>query len=1028
MFKLHPFIKKNFVRFNPKRAALILCALSTQSLFLPSYTLAAENDQITRPLQVGTMVGKKSEFPPIAHFDSVEGWRVEVAGKGSAKLGNSQDVTFFGDSVVKLDYSDVDEETTIRVIAEKPVKMDAGFDAIDWWIWGSRWGYAPVSWVPSLILEDARKNEKIVPFPKYYWEDAGPVLYHSVLGSADVQGRSSYYLKGVQFSAFKNSLSSHIYLGPLSAYLKSEEKRPEGNSAIKLPQPTTPEGIIPQTKNVSTRFEFDEATATWRGFIKGESVDVEVRYTPVTGTLSDFIVLEGGREFSPFQDGGLCFPREKLPGKAKLESSRINPETKKLETFWTIESRSVGKLGEQFVQQVQYQIDVAIVRNSLVLEIHSETGAFERVAFGYASGVENPKLVEIPYLCFWGYHNGALGPKVVLSKGLFMLGMIDLYVSEASDIYASDQGISNSGNVYFNGGSKYMPNTDNERNPVKERLVLSFSKELSEVFPNIPNPPALNQEQAREYVYTQYPYPDLELPLLLHNMGFDKLRYGVFWTVAADIKGREWDRFTKYYGIGPRSFPDLSPEKFAEYLSKFGYLFSVYQYIIGMSATDEFWDRSQISMNSDQNWIQGCAPFYIPKPTALPQLQSKYTDRLKGIINGGIYSDVLTVMCPWGAVTDFDARVPGNGSFQNNLRNVAYVLRKDQEDFGSSWSEGSFNWITAGYATGSYGSLMTTHPGGPSKMPILPEFKLKNMNPLTVNVGMGPGLAKFFEGNEAYAQPRPLPDHHDEFFNQYIAAQLGYGNQVQINSQDIVYGMNGWAKLYYMLRTVQRYYSFETVDLVEYWDGEKFKSTSEAVADESYLDGRLHVRYSNGLDVYVNYNAKDPWVIDTAAGKQTLPQWGFYALHEASGTKSSSSLVNGKRVEYAKGDNYVYVDTWGESVDLPEASVNGVAAIKTMGESHVRVIPCGGNFFGKVKTPDFGCKYVKVNLKHYFPGGDYSKIKVTAAREGIPASGEGDFTIKEPREEVSITPKIEGDFLIIEPSSFHINYDIKIGS
>jgi len=991
-------------------------------------SIAAESATGGSPQQVETMMGRQPEFAPIQKFDSSKGWRVEVTGGGSAEIETSTDVAFFGGPVVKLSYKDVGEDTTIRVLLDEVVKVEGAFDAVDWWIWGNRWGYAPVSWVPKIIVEDARKVEKLVSFPAYNWEDSGPLLYHSALGSAGAKSRTTYFLRGVEFTGFKNATSSQIYLGPLSLYSKSEEKKPEPVAKLQRIIPNTPDGIIPKTEGVSNRYEFDEQTNAWTGTIKNGQTSIVIRYMPDTGTLSDFTISEGGREFVPFQDGGLCFPREKLPESAKFEACRINPETKELEAFWSIQKRTVGKLGEQYVQAVQYQYKISVKNNSLVVVVNSDGGDFERVQFGSAKGLADAKLIEIPYLNFWGYHNGVLGPKVVYSNGLFMLGMIDLYVSEASDIYASDGGVSPSGDVFFNGGSKYVPNTDNVRNKVHERIVLSLSKELCQVFPNIPNPPALNQEQTREYVYTQYPWPDLEIPRLFSSMGFEKLRYGIFWAAAAEVKGREWDRFTKYYGISPRSFGDSSAEKFKEYLQSFGYLFNVYQYILGMSATDELWDRSNIMLTPDQNWLQGCAPFYIPKPGVLPQLRDKYAERLKGLIDGGVYSDVLTVLCPWGVMTDFDGRVEGNASLQNTLQNIAYVLRKDQEDFGSSWSEGSFNWITAGCATGSYGSLMTNHKGGPSMMPILPEFKLRNMNALTVNVGMGPGIARLFEGNEEFAAKKDFPNHHDDFFNQYLAALVGYGNQMQINSQDIVYGMNGWAKLYYMLRSVQRFYSFATVDKVEYWDGEKFKSTSEAVADESYLDGRLHVRYSNGLDVYVNYNAKDPWVIDTPAGKQTLPQWGFYALHEASGTKSSSSLVNGKRVEYAKGDNYVYVDTWGENVDLPEASVNGVAAIKTMGESHLRVIPCGGNFFGKVKTPNFGCQYIKVNLKHYFPGGDYSKIKVTAAREGIPASGQGDFTIKEPREEVSITPKIEGDFLIIEPSSFHINYDIKIGS
>ena len=70
------------------------------------------------------------------------------------------------------------------------------------------------------------------------------------------------------------------------------------------------------------------------------------------------------------------------------------------------------------------------------------------------------------------------------------------------------------------------------------------------------------------------------------------------------------------------------------------------------------------------------------------------------------YTDVHTAVQPW-SYCDFDARVPGAGTFAATFYAYGQLLRNDQQVYGPTQSEGTYQWLYAGLTSGSYGWVYT---------------------------------------------------------------------------------------------------------------------------------------------------------------------------------------------------------------------------------------------------------------------------------------------------------------------------------
>ena len=136
--------------------------------------------------------------------------------------------------------------------------------------------------------------------------------------------------------------------------------------------------------------------------------------------------------------------------------------------------------------------------------------------------------MTLPYLV------GAEQRPAVLVAGpaetpLFVSALLDHCRTNASLFWFANQ-VADDGATQ-NGGSRYLPKTDGQRNPVFERLFVTVSPRFEETLPNIPNPKSPWMHVAGERLWRAHGASDRE-----HDYEFWKkvARYGMTKVVITD--------------------------------------------------------------------------------------------------------------------------------------------------------------------------------------------------------------------------------------------------------------------------------------------------------------------------------------------------------------------------------------------------------------------------------------------------------------------------------------------------------------
>ena len=326
---------------------------------------------------------------------------------------------------------------------------------------------------------------------------------------------------------------------------------------------------------------------------------------------------------------------------------------------------------------------------------------------------------------------------------------------------------------------------------------------------------------------------------------------------------------------------------------------------------------------------------------------------------------------------------------------------------------------------------MTFTEGGPSVLPIIPEFKLRRMQTKETTLSMGPSMKRHFERNKNF-KATGFPD--TVFYDQALAAIIGYGNQTIVISEDYsFFGFSGLAKNYYMGKGIQKQYSFQPVKTIEYFDGDKAVPSSQALAKDIHLAGRLKTVYANGTTVFVNYNGEKDWTINYNGQSIVLPPWGFYAIHPGSKTVSASVMIDGKRCEYSICDEYFYIDSRKDTVTFNGVTIKGAAAFKKAADGTLKVIPLG-KIASYRKLPDhFGCEELAIDLAKWLPGANGRSVEVSCSALAGDNSqyslfykqGNKDKQILD-KSRKAVVSEVKDGKLYFRPSGYYLNYFIGV--
>ncbi len=927
----------------------------------PTFTAAAVNEPPPdekvgeRPYE---MARRSEERVPLADFEDLSGWDVKGYDGGKATLSRSREQQMWGEFVARITYSGETKNGRVEISPPEPVEIPGEFNAVNLWLYGDNW-----AWVHYPSLTRASLFVRIL--------DAGGEMHEVNMGVIDAQywffvhrtlaGKGSWspnysssadgkidfpaQFAGIVLSPCADKEPRTIYLDSLSFYNEQLKPLVFKERAEKLPFPTTEGTILPSVNHEYTN-EVEETESTYVFRYLGSDCKIEYAYCPKTGTLSELeVICNGELTFRPMVGGGIKFEpagRSFGPDDADTQHQLVSKELHDgvLTTEWLLETGTA---------KLPYSFSFRIKGKSLILDAIAPGGYATEFVVGRTEGLPNPKLIRVPYLTF-----GWDEPRVLSSSRVFVFGLLDWYNSDASRLYARCRIVSDR-SANFNGGSQYIQKTDGQRNALRERFFLTVSPDFHEVLPNIPNPPSPVREIAGHYLWRNIGQIQPELCKKYKA-------YGIDWFMANhhEVVWRDGgESFTLRLNSAPKNVGDEKLKEYSELLRTLGFRFGLYTNYSDYAPVNENWDEDKVSRLPNGDWQRAWPRNYALKPSYAREFEEWYAPRIheKFGTSAG-YCDVHTALIPWDR-TDYDARVPGAGMFRSVFESFGELLFKETTFHdGPVFSEGRMHWLYAGLADGNYAQIVSRAPW---KEPLLVDFDLLKIHPLETDFGMGmPSM--FYEGSSEWMKDR---DFHSSFFDRFVAATIAYGHIGYLTDE---WGFAGTLKSYFLLQQLQRRYATDAVAEIKYERDGKLLSTSEALASDAHKDGRLFMRYAGGLTLFVNYNESSDWPIRADGQSHVLPPFGFHAA-DGKGFVEYSKMVGKTRVEFVNSPEYLYVDTRGEFVKLPEISARGALAIKKEAERLWWVIPA-------TRCDDF-CIYTKTLM----PGIDVSEVRVTAVAE-----------------------------------------------
>ena len=796
----------------------------------------------------------RDEFPPVLRLERADGWRV-VASNAEASVSTSADLALFGESVVRLDYRATGEKPFVRLVPPSPVALTEAFDTLTLWVYGNN-----IRGNPCPPVRIAAEFE--TPSGKTVSRSLGSVAHKEWFLQTNV---AEPLPRGCRFTGFLISGAMQkemrtIYLTSFCAF--TDPRRPLPKRAMPGIKVFTTEenAVVPPEAKLAKRleFRFPEDGSDWS--------DLAFRYDG-----GDWIALAAG--------GGI-FPR------------------------------SAAK---------DAKVSFKVVGNSLVCDIECGHPGIEEVRFGGVAAEEDAKLTGWPYytyVCFNQWDNPALKdkgcamepcfyrPKILsletAAGTLFVGATFDWTVSSASGPICLN--VAPKGTRQLNGGLFYLPKTDGTLNPCRERLVWTFSEDVADVFPALPNPKSPYIAEAGSRSWTAF------------HAGTNRLADVAYWRavkkagmdrIVVNDHESGWrdgnESFTFRTRTAPKKGGDKGQYDYARVMiDELGYLYGPYNNFTDYAPVNGFWSLDNAARSSDGNLIHAWNRCYSPKAgwavgmcaLLAPEIQRKFNFNTA-------YCDVHTCVTPWNRV-DYDARSPNAGKFAAVICSYAEIMLLQKKAWkGPVYSEGGIHWLYAGFADGSYAQDPQYDF---ENSPWLVDFDLKRLHDLSCNFGMG---APYMFYGEKNAQLRKRDS--QEWIDRFTAATLAFGHPGFFISARKPDDLELEKESYYPVQAIASLYTKASAADIRYAasDG-TLHPTSRALVNGAAMRSQIKVVYSDGTTVAVNGNRKENFKIEVGGVVYDLPPNGWRAQSADGRTVSFNGIENGTRVKYAISPEYVW--------------------------------------------------------------------------------------------------------------------------
>ncbi|NUQ65530.1 MAG: immunoglobulin domain-containing protein, partial [Pirellulales bacterium] len=931
----------------PRRRALAvrLCGVLAAVLVATApLRLSGEETVGQRPYEMVWANRIDDAHPALLDFENLDGWTVECV-DSEASFTRSREQQIWGQYVGKLVYRGTGRRPSLLVKPPHAVALPQPFDCVNFWVYGNNWAWVSDKTTPQveiavLLRSPATPTIRLV-MGRVRWKEWW-VMHAKLSPEQAALLKEGALLEAIEVSGGRNTEDRTLYFDNLSVYEEALaplkfQPRPQRNLTLfpgqspgtntgpgGLPFPTREETILPD--NLTDKFvvRLEEKEGGYLLHYTGDDGHLVYRYQPATGTLGDITALwDGlGTPFRPMADGGLYFAVDEggkvvAPDKIELVSCRLQDGA--IASAWKC---TVGN------REILAKYTFRLWQKSLVVDVECLGGEVGEFRVGRAAGVENPRLVTLPYLACESQRPAVmvLGP---VEMPLFVFSMMDYYRSNASSLWAANQ-VTEEG-VTYNGGSRYLQKTDGKRNDCFERLFLTVSPRFEEVLPNVANPKSPWMHVAGERVWIAYGASDRA-----QNYAFWKnvARYGMTNVVITDHE-TGWrdggESFTMRTRAAPGKGGDAGQAEYARKIRALGFRYGIYNNYTDFAPVNEHWDEDYVTRTPHGDWQTAWARCYNPKPSRAVELEANLAPIIQEKFQlDTAYCDVHTAVQPW-RYCDFDARVPGAGTFAATLYAYGEIMLHQKKTWnGPVYSEGNNHWYYCGLSDGNYGQDQVAKL---AESPWLVDFDLRKLHPLCCNFGMG-NLGMFYGREDGLGN---TPEERERRIDRFLAATLAFGHTGFLVLEG---GIPNTVRSYFNLQQVHKNYAQESAAEIRYADEQgNLLGTSAAVASGAYRRSQVVTRYSNGLTVAVNGHPTDTWKTPPlelppngwcAKGTPELPLTAF------------SAIVDGHRADYVDSPAYLYADGRGRFTRFEKAACDKQMVAHKRADGMLEVIPVGG--------------------------------------------------------------------------------------
>jgi len=910
------------------------------ALLVTASLARAEEPVGQRPYEMAWANRTEDTHPPLIDFENVEGWTVECTDT-VADLRRSREQPLWGTYVAKLTYRGTGPKAAVTVKPPKPIPLPESFDCINFWVYGNNWAWESDKTTPrvtiTVLFETKDGREVPVTMATVCWKEWW-VMHRRLSPEQLATLGSQAAFTGIRITNARNKEDRVLFFDNLAVYKEPLpplvfDPRPERGFAMfpgqttgtntgpgKLPFPTREETILPDNLTQQFTTQLEPTADGFRFHYRGEDGHLIYTYQPSTGTLGDVTVeWDEMPAFQPMAEGGIRFV-----GK---DNKPLVPET--------IEKLGCQQTGDMVVstwrcalgdRKAEVVYTLRLWQKSLVVDVKCLGGQVGEVWVGRAVGVTNPRLVTLPFLACEMQRPAVLVTGSV-EKPLFLTAYMDHCRSNASSLWADNQILADG--VTYNGGSRYLPKTDGQRNDCFERMFLTVSPRFEEVLPNIPNPKSPWMHVAGERVWRAHGASNRENDYAIWKQ---VARYGMSKVLITDHE-TGWrdggESFTMRTRAAPGRGGDESQADYARKMRALGFRYGIYNNYTDFAPVNEHWNEDYVTRLPDGNWQPAWARCYNPKPARAVELEARLAPIIQEKFHlDTAYCDVHTAVQPWRYV-DFDARVPGAGTFAATFYAYGEIMLHQKKTWnGPVYSEGNNHWYYCGLTDGNYGQDQVARL---AENPWLVDFDLRKMHPLCCNFGMG-NLGMFFGREETLGD---TPEEQEARLDQFLAATLAFGHTGFLVMEG---GIANGVRSYFSVQQIHANYAQETAVDIRYADEQgKLLATSAAVASGAYKRSQIVTQYSNGLTVAVNGHPTETWKLPDTV----LPPNGWYAKDKAGKLLGFSAIVDGHRADYVDSPAYLYANGRGRPTRFAKALCDGQLVGNKRSDGRIELIPVG---------------------------------------------------------------------------------------